>query len=340
MPRRSRTSRANAAAMPSYSAGPIQQAHVAVHANGSAKKFTAALRAARLHPNAAPGNYDPTDIYSSQAYDENALHNQSSCCNPAHLSTGPPAQTSIAIATAGSHFYSSDLAAWHTAYPYLAYNLNEYYIDGTPTSPDYEGTMDVEWALSLAISFGSFLDTAHIYVYSGVNAQFTTFNDIYNKILTNNTAKIVSSSWGCAENYCTSDATMNTEHSIFNAMLAQGFTMVNSSGDRGAYADCSHVSVSFPASDPDWLGIGATNLEVWWNASLTWLSTNSMQSSMKFCHLPGTPLVALRAAMRNIATKITASTIEKKTESRCSTQKPVASGFTDIVFKSNLRLVR
>ena len=38
--------------------------------------------------------------------------------------------------------------------------------------------------------------------------------------------------------------------------------MLNSSGDRGAYADCSHVSVSFPASDPDWLGIGATNLEL------------------------------------------------------------------------------
>ena len=48
---------------------------------------------------------------------------------------------------------------------------------------------------------------------------------------------------------------------------------------------------------------------------------------MKFCHLPGTPLVALRAAMRNITTKISASTTEKITESRCSTQKPVASGF-------------
>ena len=42
---------------------------------------------------------------------------------------------------------------------------------------------------------------------------------------------------------------MNTDHNIFNAMSAQGFTMVNSSGDRGAFADCSHVSVCYPASD-------------------------------------------------------------------------------------------
>jgi kumamolisin len=252
------------ASMPSYSPGPLSQAHAAAHANGSEKKLHSAIRANALHPNAAPGNYDPTDIYSSQAYDENALHNQTNCCNPAHVGTSSPAQSSIAIITAGSHFYSSDLAAWHTQYPYLAYSLNEYYIDGTPTSPDYEGTMDVEWALSLANSFGSFADTAHIYVYSGVNAAFTTFDDMYNKVLTNNTAKVVSSSWGCAESFCTPDATMNTDHAIFNAMSAQGFTMVNSSGDRGAYADCNsaHKSVSYPASDPDWLGIGATNLEL------------------------------------------------------------------------------
>ena len=55
---------------------------------------------------------------------------------------------------------------------------------------------------------------------------------------------------------------MNTDHAIFNAMAAQGFTMLNSSGDRGAYADCSHVSVSYPASDTNFLAIGATNLEL------------------------------------------------------------------------------
>jgi hypothetical protein len=55
---------------------------------------------------------------------------------------------------------------------------------------------------------------------------------------------------------------MNTEHNIFVAMIGQGYTLLNASGDRGAYADCSHVSVSFPASDPNWIGVSATNLEL------------------------------------------------------------------------------
>ena len=253
-------------AMPRYSAGPASRLHASVHASGSHAALQKAMKqsARKLaQPNAAPGNYDPTDIYSSQAYDENALHTQSNCCNPFHSPTAnSPAQSSIAIVTAGSHFLSTDMAGWNSAYPYIAYSINEYYIDGTPTSADYEGTMDTEWATSMANSFGCYCDTAHIYLYSGVNAAFSTFNDIYNQILTNNTAKVVSSSWGCAEIYCTPDATMNTDHAIFNSMIAQGFTLVNSSGDRGAYADCSHVSVSYPASDPDWLAIGATNLEL------------------------------------------------------------------------------
>ena len=157
---------------------------------------------------------------------------------------------------------AADLAGFQGRYSYLAYNLNEYYIDGTPSALDFEGTMDVEWATAMANSYGSYLDTAHVYLYSGVNPQFTTFHDMYNSMLTNNTAKIVSSSWGCAEFYCIGDAQMNTDHSIYDSMVAQGFTMVNSSGDRGAYADCVHVSVSNPAADPDWLAIGGTNLEL------------------------------------------------------------------------------
>ncbi len=201
-------------------------------------------------------------MYSSQAYDVNAEQAVAPCCNPQHISTGSPAATSIAVATAGSHAFNTDIPGFASRYSYLAYDINEQYIDGTPTSLDYEGTMDTEWSMSMANSYGSYLDTAHIYVYSGVNAGFGTFTDIFNTILSNNTAKIVTSSWGCAENYCYDDGTMNTDHGIFQSMAAQGFTMVNSSNDKGAYADCAHVSVSFPASDPDWLAIAATNLEL------------------------------------------------------------------------------
>ncbi|HEX4493669.1 MAG TPA: protease pro-enzyme activation domain-containing protein [Acidimicrobiia bacterium] len=254
-----------------YSAGPQVQAAGSIQKNGSQAKLDAAMRAKKGNvPAISNGNYDPTDIYTSQAYDEDALHKQSNCCNPFHNpSTQSPAQTSIAIISAGV-VQSSDVLGFQAAYPYLAVSGNFINVGGTPTSGDYEGTMDFEWAMSLANSFGCFCDTAHIWMYDGVNAAFSTFDSMYNQVLTDNHAKVVSSSWGCAEIYCTPDATMNTDHAIFNSMIAQGFTLLNSSGDRGAYADCSHVSVSFPASDTNWLAIGATNLEL--NSSSQYVS--------------------------------------------------------------------
>ena len=156
--------------MARYSAGPVQRLHTALHKNGSHAAYVKAMKKQGARPNNAPGIYAPTDIYSSQAYDEDALHKQSNCCNPFHVGTSSPAQSSIAIATAGKHFLSTDMAAWNASFPYIAYSINEYYIDGTPASGDYEGTMDTEWATSLANSFGSYQDTAHVYLYSGVNA--------------------------------------------------------------------------------------------------------------------------------------------------------------------------
>ena len=45
-------------------------------------------------------------------------------------------------------------------------------------------------------------------------------------------------------------------------MAGQGWSLVAASGDRGAYDDCSHLSVSFPASDPNVVGAGGTELSL------------------------------------------------------------------------------
>ena len=68
---------------------------------------------------------------------------------------------------------------------------------------------------------------------------------------------------------------MNTNHTIFNSMIAQGFTLINASDDHGAYADCSHVSVQYPASDSDFLAISATNLQL--NSSGNYVSETAWQ---------------------------------------------------------------
>jgi len=248
-----------------YSAGPVSSQGLSVHRDGSKAKLAEALaaRAAKqggVGASQTGGSYDPTDVYSSQMYDENPLHAIAPCCNPTGLAQAGP-NTSIAIATVGNQA-GSDIVGFGARYTYLAYDVNEINVDGSPACCDGEGTMDIEWSMALANSFGSYLDTAHIYAYDGVNAQITTFNDIFNKILTDNLAKVVSSSWGCAEVYCYTDASMNTNHAIFNSMIAQGFTLINASDDKGAYADCAHVSVQYPASDSNFLAISATNLEL------------------------------------------------------------------------------
>ena len=143
-------------ASPAYVAGPAVAAGPHAAANGSKTKLLAAERGAAggIHY-ITNGAYDPTDIYSSEAYDYNALYGQGHCCNPLGNAGSSPAQTSIAIATFGSQAIS-DITGFQSQYPYLAYNVQEVYIDGTPACCDGEGTMDAEWSTATSNSFGSY----------------------------------------------------------------------------------------------------------------------------------------------------------------------------------------
>ncbi len=207
------------------------------------------------------GAYDPTDIYSSEAYDLNALYAQGHCCNPLGYSSSP-AESSIAIATAGSQAVS-DMQGFQAQYPYLAYNFQEVYIDGTPSCCDGEGTMDLEWSTAWSNSFGSYQTTAKVWLYDGVNNQFSTFTDVYNQILNDGNARVFSTSWGCEEIYCTPTSVMDTDDAIFSAMVGQGWTLVAASGDQGATAGCGDgLAVQYPASDPNVVGAGGNTLSL------------------------------------------------------------------------------
>ena len=245
-----------------YVPGPVVAAGPHAAANGSRAKLMTAEKASQgMKPNITDGAYDPTDIYSSEGYDYNALYSQSSCCNPLGNSGSSPPQDSIAIATFGSQ-QISDMTGFQSQYPYLAYNVQEVYIDGTPTCCDAEGTMDMEWSTAMSNSFGSYQDTAKVYLYDGANFNDSTFTDMYNKMVSDNAARVFSTSWSCTENYGCNSTEMSTRDSIFSEMAGQGWTLVAASGDRGAFDDCSHLSVSFPASDPNVVGAGGTELSL------------------------------------------------------------------------------
>jgi len=271
----------NAQDSPIYSPMSVNPQGPALHHNGSRAAYQAAMKAAAERwgtdgspklpaPGANPGTtvtpgltggyIDPTDLYSSYGYNYGALQAQGHCCNPAHLSTGSPVESSIAIATAGA-LQGSDIQGFGTQYPYLAYNVQPIYVDGTPACCNDETTLDAEWSLATANSFGSYLDTSKVWVYEGANNLISTFTDVYNAMLNGNNARVFTTSWGCAEIDCTSAATMDTDHAIFNSMTGQGWTIMVASDDQGSMASCGSVMrVEYPASDPDAIAVGGTEL--------------------------------------------------------------------------------
>ena len=79
-----------------------------------------------------------------------------------------------------------------------------------------------------------------IYMYNGADAHFSTFTDVYNQILSDGKARVSQLPAGDAPRYPAAAElhTLDTDHGIFNAMIAQGWTLVASSGDQGATAGC------------------------------------------------------------------------------------------------------
>lgn len=126
-------------------------------------------------------------------------------------------------------------------------------VDGPITENHSETILDVEWASALA-------PAAPILVYAGAGASSSTFLKIYDLIVAENRAAVLTTSWGRCERDL--PATYLTQaNAIFQRAAAQGITVIAASGDAGAYGCGSGaMSVSFPASSPYALAVGGTTL--------------------------------------------------------------------------------
>ncbi|MGA3296496.1 MAG: S53 family peptidase, partial [Candidatus Bathyarchaeia archaeon] len=132
------------------------------------------------------------------------------------------------------------------------------YPDGTPSSYDpgwaSETAMDVEAVHTVAKGAGIVL------LYDSVDLM-----NAVDYVATNNLAKVVSNSWtyGCSGS-CSdtqlSSSLVSSVHSRLMADVALGLTICFASGDEGAKPDGTHLGTEFPASDPNVLAIGATDL--------------------------------------------------------------------------------
>jgi hypothetical protein len=251
---------------PDYVEGPSAALVAEYRANGDRAKLAAAVteRKKRVVPSITPeGGYEPDDLISSNAYDMFGLSKLGHCCNPNGNPGGSPPETSIAIASAGS-VNTKDFDGFRAQYPFLAFNVTVIHVNGTSTAFDLEGTLDVEWATVMGNSFGTPADTAHVYIYEGSNNLFSTFTTIYNQMLTDGHARVMSTSWGAAEVVDAPPDLMTTQDNIFAAMAGQGWTLVAASGDHGSVTDCKFAfpTVDFPASSPNVIAAGGTALRL------------------------------------------------------------------------------
>ncbi|MGD0854002.1 MAG: protease pro-enzyme activation domain-containing protein [Acidimicrobiales bacterium] len=124
-------------------------------------------------------------------------------------------------------------------------------VDGGPTGGyDDEPTLDLEEAAAMAPG-------ATIEIYQGPNNSNGPI-DTYQQIADDDTATVVSTSWGTCESDPNGDP--SAEQPIFEQMAAQGQTIVSAAGDAGS-SDCNGITnndaaVDDPASQPYVTGVG------------------------------------------------------------------------------------
>ena len=157
-----------------------------------------------------------------------------------------------------SDYRDSYAAAFQTCFG-SAVPLTRVKVDGGGLLDDgeVEVELDIDVVVGMAPQLGSLL------VYTSPN-NFTSYLNQYQKIASDNTASVVSSSWGICEARATSSL-FNSENTIFQQMAAQGQSIFVASGDEGAEGcrgNTTTISVVDPASQPYVTGVGGTNLAI------------------------------------------------------------------------------
>jgi subtilase family serine protease len=173
---------------------------------------------------------------------------------------------SIALIEAhGDPSLSTDLSTFDTQWGLPAASVSVYTVDGNPgpnSSWALETALDVEWAHAEA-------PAAKIDVIEAANSSFQDLLDAIAATAQQLAPNEISMSWGgpesdYASSSCTYAGTTTTCQAAFEAALqaaqAKGIVLLASSGDSGAYDNGTSLSVNYPASSPEVMGVGGTTL--------------------------------------------------------------------------------
>ena len=165
---------------------------------------------------------------------------------------------------------SSDVSGYKSCYG-ISTGVTDVEVDGGPGTGagSGEAALDIEDVAGLAP--GAVID-----VYQAPNTGAGNYDD-YNQIVTNDTDKVVSTSWGLCEAYTSTDDDQSLEV-LFEQANSQGQTVFAASGDTGSTGclrsggdDASILNVQVPSSEPLVIGVGGTTIgdssETVWNES-------------------------------------------------------------------------
>ncbi|MGO8672242.1 MAG: choice-of-anchor tandem repeat GloVer-containing protein [Capsulimonadaceae bacterium] len=136
-------------------------------------------------------------------------------------------------------------------------------VDGVSLDPLTEGSVEVTLDIDMVLLMAPGISNLYVYEapIDGDNAQETL--DIYTKMATDNTARVISTSWGFSEDDWTpyEDQYVIDEGQIFEEFAAQGQTLCVAAGDGGAYDDGGSIpNVGLEAAMPYVLSVGGTDL--------------------------------------------------------------------------------
>ncbi|MEO7019414.1 MAG: protease pro-enzyme activation domain-containing protein, partial [Ktedonobacteraceae bacterium] len=222
---------------------------------------------AQLMPTAVPnGGYGPSDLRA--AYD----------MNPLLSSVDGTGQTTAIFELDG--YIPSDITSYLSHFGLGSAKFSNVLVDGaTNTAGAGAIEVDLDMEVVSAIAPGA---TQKIYI--GPNST-SGVNDTYNRIVTDNTAKVVSTSWGECE-AVSGNSELSALDNIFAQGASQGQSVFAASGDSGAF-DCNNnnLAVDSPADDPHVVGVGGTNLQVGtgsvYSSESVWSNPNDTQRSPK-----------------------------------------------------------
>lgn len=169
-------------------------------------------------------------------------------------------QTNVAVVGWGSMTSSvADLAHYESDYGISAVPTSVVTVGGSSTDNSGEG----EWALDAEAIVGISAGVKSLTFYAAHDAYNSTLATTLNRVVTDNTVKVVNMSWGGGE------SAASFADSIFKTGVTQGQTFSAASGDHGSY-NCGSLGnngtygtkrcVSDPANSPYVIAVGGTTL--------------------------------------------------------------------------------